>query len=66
MNTSKKWRKPLFRQPESRPFWGGSCAIRLMAVPLALCRLRQRFHLSAHRLEIGFQGFRVIRRETFI
>lgn len=24
------------------------------------------FHLSAHRLEIGFQGFRVIRRETFI
>ena len=41
-------------------------AIRLMAVPLALCRLRQRFHLGAYLLEIGFQGFRVIRREALI
>ncbi len=43
----------------------GCCQLRMRDAARML-RGGQFFHLSAHRLEIGFQGFRVIRRETFI
>ena len=47
------------------PQKGGCCQLRMRDAARML-RGGQFFHLSAHRLEIGFQGFRVIRRETFI